>query len=189
MKDYLEKQVDSNYRNHTHIMNMCNEAVDYVYHKLIEQDLLRESVLDVGCGDGYGLQRFKENMFKEFRGIDCLFDRCNFASKLGFPVMCLDIYDYEIDRQFDLVFSSHFLEHLPDWKKGLDIMISSVKENGHLFLVVPVLGNIPQSSAHFSFFDDEAEIVKYLEENEMKVIEFKIKQRSDKEVWILAQKI
>ena len=40
-------------------------------------------------------------------------------------------------KQVDYIFSSHCLEHLPDWVKALDIWTRALKPGGVLFLYLP----------------------------------------------------
>ncbi len=48
------------------------------------------------------------------------------------------LYEGEIKHeQFDYIFSSHCLEHLPDWVKALDYWYSKIKSGGVLFLYLP----------------------------------------------------
>jgi SAM-dependent methyltransferase len=41
------------------------------------------------------------------------------------------------DTKVDYVYSSHCLEHLPDWVKALDYWTSKLKDGGTLFLYLP----------------------------------------------------
>ena len=41
------------------------------------------------------------------------------------------------DKQVDYIYSSHCLEHLPDWVKALDYWTSKLKNKGILFLYLP----------------------------------------------------
>jgi len=41
------------------------------------------------------------------------------------------------DRQVDYIFSSHCLEHLPNWVNALDYWHTKLKTNGMLFLYLP----------------------------------------------------
>jgi len=41
------------------------------------------------------------------------------------------------DRQVDYIFSSHCLEHLPNWVDALDYWYTRLKANGVLFLYLP----------------------------------------------------
>ena len=40
-------------------------------------------------------------------------------------------------RDLDFVFSSHCLEHTPNWVDALDYWIDSIKPGGHIFLYLP----------------------------------------------------
>ena len=41
------------------------------------------------------------------------------------------------EGEFDYVFSSHCLEHVPDWVRALDHWTTRIRSGGHLFLYLP----------------------------------------------------
>ena len=57
----------------------------------------------------------------------------------GIDLKYEDGYDaYNLpDRQVDYIFSSHCLEHLPNWVTALDHWTTRLKKNGILFLYLP----------------------------------------------------
>jgi 2-polyprenyl-3-methyl-5-hydroxy-6-metoxy-1,4-benzoquinol methylase len=188
MKAYIEAQVDNNFRNHPIIIAMCREGVDFAMEKLKDEKI--ENVLDVGCGDGYALERFKELGIKGLKGVDALEDRIETTKAKGFDAVCADFYEYEdTDNFYDLIFCSHTLEHFPHWEQAINKMLRFIKKGGHLFLIVPTLGDIPQSQAHFSFFEDGRIIAEFLETCGMEILSNFHHRRSDPEVWILAKKL
>lgn len=73
--------------------------------------------VDIGCNR-------KEWCFPGAIGIDLNFNDGN------------DAYSFEYDN-LDFVYSSHCLEHLPDWVTALDYWTSKLKIQGTLFLYLP----------------------------------------------------
>lgn len=69
-----------------------------------------KSVLDVGCGLGYA-QRLFSGM--EYVGITASENEYKIARNLGRTVVLMDYNFIRLGREFDLIFSSHSLEHSP----------------------------------------------------------------------------
>jgi SAM-dependent methyltransferase len=77
-------------------------------------------------GEGYdiGCNRL-EWAFPTAQAIDLLFDDPWDAYKLP-------------EKEVDYIYSSHCLEHLPDWVEALDYWTSKIKDGGILFLYLPL---------------------------------------------------
>lgn len=73
--------------------------------------------LDIGCNR-------HEWCFPEAKPIDPLINNI-------YDAYCLPA------GEFDYIFSSHCLEHLPDWVKALDYWETKIKAGGTLFLYLP----------------------------------------------------
>ena len=80
-------------------------------------EVLKGKGLDIGCGK-------KEWAFPNAQPIDISFDDEYNAMNLPKP-------------KVDYIFSSHCLEHLPDWVRVLDYWSSKLKYGGTLFLYLP----------------------------------------------------
>ena len=81
------------------------------------KEVLKGKGLDIGCGK-------KEWAFPNAQAIDISFDDEYDAMNLPKP-------------KVDYIFSSHCLEHLPDWVRVLDYWSSKLKYGGILFLYLP----------------------------------------------------
>lgn len=88
-------------------------------------EFLRGVILDVGCGDEKITPR-SIGVDREGKGADIRMD----LSK----TKALSLF---ANKQFDTVFSSHFLEHIADYKGMLREMWRVLKENGYLVLYLP----------------------------------------------------
>lgn len=107
------------------------------------------SILDVGCGEGFTLERLrKAKIGKHLEGVDYL----DLAIKLGkkeHPQLILkkgSIYDLKYKaNSFDVVICSEVLEHVDDPEKGLEELVRVSKK--YVVLSVPnepffMLGNL-----------------------------------------------
>ena len=80
-------------------------------------------VLEVGCGTGIEYEGIKKSDLEvNYTGVDITPKMVEVAAEY-FPEATFkvsDIFDLDFpDRQFDLVFSRHVLEHLPEYQKPL----------------------------------------------------------------------
>ncbi len=111
----------------------------YNYLISVVRDLEINSVLDVGCGEGFTLNKlYEEKIGKKLEGVDFLEKAVEIGKKLH-PHLTLnrgDIYKlgYKNDS-FDLVMATEVLEHLEDPKKGLEELTRVSKK--YLLLSVP----------------------------------------------------
>lgn len=93
-----------------------------------------QHLLDYGCSWGYGSWQFQEAGY-QVTGFEISKSRCQFArEKLG-----IDAKDSltEIQGQFDIIFSSHVIEHLPSVSQYLNFTIEHLKPGGLLIMICP----------------------------------------------------
>lgn len=131
--DNLVKHTSKNPVQKILINNFYKELV------LIIKDLRIESVLDVGCGEGFTLNKLSEEKIgKRLEGVDFLEKAIEIGRKLH-PHLTLnqgDIYKLEYkNNSFDLVMATEVLEHLEDPREGLKELIRVSKK--YLLLSVP----------------------------------------------------
>jgi ubiquinone/menaquinone biosynthesis C-methylase UbiE len=104
---------------------------------------LNSDFLDVGCGTGYALQKAKEDKNCNVFGIDPEpgshgVGRYNKEVKMSSFIQ--KAYSEKIpfeDNSFDVVYSSHVLEHVSDEIQSLKEMKRVLKEDGVLILGMP----------------------------------------------------
>src|SRR5215472_6386563 len=89
-------------------------------------------ILDCACGDGVGLEYFKQLGFKDVSGIEFEPEKANRA-RLHFPVTTQDFHD-PLPDNYDLIYSSHSLEHALDPEAVLKNFRAHCKE---LIIVIP----------------------------------------------------
>ena len=134
-------QTTDNFRKHTSKNPLQKFLIGNFYKELISsiKDLGIESALDVGCGEGFTLNKLLENNIgKRLEGVDFQKIAIDIGKKLH-PELILkqgNIYKLEYkNNSFDLVMETEVLEHLEDPKKGLKELIRVSKK--YLLLSVP----------------------------------------------------
>jgi ubiquinone/menaquinone biosynthesis C-methylase UbiE len=122
----MSKMTTDNYRKHTHQNPVQKYLIERFYVAFIEEIKKRnpKTVLDVGCGEGFTLERLrKQNIGEKLEGIDFLKTAIEIGKK-DHPKLILKVasaYDLPYqDNSFDLLICSEVLEHLDDPKKALD---------------------------------------------------------------------
>ena len=96
-------------------------------------------VIDVGCGDGSFLNRIKESFPNALTyGVEPNSKAVNLARKNGHKVFDGYIEDYKDNHNcFDIVFSSHVIEHVHDPKIFLLTLKKLAKKNTYVIVETP----------------------------------------------------
>lgn len=90
------------------------------------------TILDIGCGDGESVRTLRDMGFANVVGIDIASESPDVAQG--------DMHALEFaDNSFDIVFSSHSLEHAHDPLQALSEFCRVLKPDGQLYLVLPYL--------------------------------------------------
>lgn len=97
------------------------------------------NICDAACGDGVGLRFFKSMGFRNVTGIEINPEKAVMASKSGYPVFVKDLSNlYGITPDtFDLVYTSHTLEHTYSPKAATQNLTRILKPGGFLYVVLP----------------------------------------------------
>jgi len=103
------------------------------------KEIRPHAILDVGAGEGFTLEMFRENHIGErLEGIEYMDEALKFAKKLHPQVKIKKGNIYELPyaaNSFDLVICNEVLEHLDDPKKALNELKRVTKK--YLILSVP----------------------------------------------------
>jgi 2-polyprenyl-3-methyl-5-hydroxy-6-metoxy-1,4-benzoquinol methylase len=162
-------KITDNYKKHTAKNPLQRFLLNNFLKTLVEEAkrLYPETVLDVGCGEGFVLDRLhQEGIGKKLEGVDILDRAIEIGRKLH-PHLTLkqgSIYNLPYkDNSFDLVICSEVLEHLDDPEKALREVIRVSK--GYCLLSVPneplfMLGNFLRGK-NLSRFGNDIEHIQH----------------------------
>lgn len=99
---------------------------DYAMNKIVEYK--PSSILDVGCGEGFFLEHFKDSF--EVRGSEHNPDAIRVLNSKGIK---LD----DDSMKYDFIVCFQVLEHVKNVKEFLDWIYGKLNANGYLFIAVP----------------------------------------------------
>lgn len=156
-------------------------------------------VLDVGCGDGVSLVKLNELGFSAV-GIDFNQQKLDIAASKDCIVKNCDMHDLNIffHDEFDVIISSHSLEHAYDPEKVLSEFNRILKKDGLLFIVVPFPDVADYAiEAHVGRdilgtsdpIDGKIKIIQLLNKYNFTVSSIKEDSFREPEIWIFAKKL
>ncbi|HSX40785.1 MAG TPA: class I SAM-dependent methyltransferase [Candidatus Saccharimonadales bacterium] len=134
-------ELTSNYKKHSNKNPFSKFLIANFYNTLITliKNLKPVSILDVGCGEGFTLEKLQKNHIgKRLEGMDNLQDAIDIGKKLH-PKFILkkgDVYKLPYrSSSFDLITCTEVFEHLEKPEKALDELIRVSKK--YILLSVP----------------------------------------------------
>ena len=192
---YLKLQV-SKYLSHE-LENEHWSAGQARYINREFSDIDRSSkILDISCGDGVGLKVFRELGFTDVTGFEYAEEKANLARRFGYPVYDGDFHDLSIfgSNSFDLIYSSHSLEHALFPVKVMGEFYRILKGGGTLKLVLP-FPDVGPLDAHVAKvelgtdLDDGGEKVLCFVRNQgFEIINYVFDDYREVEIWITGTK-
>jgi ubiquinone/menaquinone biosynthesis C-methylase UbiE len=167
--------------------------------KTLFQDIDRDKkILDIACGDGVGLGCFKDMGFKNITGVEFTEAKAERAITHGYPVFLYDMNDLSKidDDSYDIVYSSHSLEHAYYPQKAIEELYRIIKHGGQLFVILPYPDPIED---HRESHGGKYELGTYMEDNGIFVTNFflnigfslvdkKFDDYRQKEIWLSFKK-
>ena len=110
---------------------------------------VNSSVLDTGCGDGFWLGILRDLGFSDLFGVDLSYPLLIRAKNKGLRVAQYNVLNMSFNRRFDFVLMCDVFEHLPDTAKALNEIGEALKENGTLYLIIPVYDSLSSRFQRF----------------------------------------
>lgn len=139
--DIAQTQLSANFLKHTNKNPLQKFLIENFYTSLIAlaKPLKPQTILDVGCGEGFSLNKLVINgVGKRFEGLDSSKEAISLGKSL-FPNLILkpgSIYDLPYNnRSFDLIICLEVLEHLENPQKALSEILRVSKN--YAILSVP----------------------------------------------------
>lgn len=169
----------------------------------LDRDL---KIADMCCGDGVGLDFFKELGFKNVVGFEISDKKIDYSVTYGYPVIkqdiCSDSFDLEFSEFFDVLYSSHTMEHVLNPEYSIKNMLKTLKTNGLFYLVVPYPNVICSDITHehgymvhcgsmplgLHILDNAVTTEKILESLGLEIVSKKFDSFREQEVWFILRK-
>jgi len=113
----------------------------FIYEFLASQIKSSDKVLEVGFGQGYGVS-YMSNYSNEVHGVEVNNDLVMYAKNKHRISNCFfNYYDGTTlpfkENSFDVIVSSHVIEHIEKDKEHIEEIYRVLKNNGTLFLITP----------------------------------------------------
>ena len=138
--------------------NIHMMVMDHMIPKFVEEYNLDESnrILDIGCGRGYGMQKFSELACSDVAGLTLSKEDAKEARKRGFDVIEEDMsFQSAKDNTYDVLFARHSLEHSPYPLLTLLEFYRILNEDGLAYIEMPS----PKCSRMLETFDNHYSIM------------------------------
>jgi len=149
------------------------------------------SVLDVGCGIGYGVGMLKKIFgFKYTLGIDLNPDKIKLGKKLGYNIYHKDIVNLDDKIVYDIVWCSHTFEHMLEPDRALEKMKRVTSKDVKFFFILPYPDMAP-SPVHHSApilgtnIDDKARtVIDWFTARELSIRDRSFSGFREPEIWL-----
>lgn len=118
-----------------------------IYDYIVENVKLKSNstILEIGCGLGGIISYFHDKGYNA-KGIDLKEADINFGKRKGLNLERNTIENLKKDEKFDLIILMRSLEHIHQPKLFLELVRRKLNENGILFVSVPSLDSLFQTS-------------------------------------------
>ena len=163
-------------------------------------------IADICSGDGVGLEFFKELGFTHVVGFEIADNKIEMSKKYGFTIenhdLCKDNFDSKYDDFFDILYSSHTLEHVLNPEYSIKNMLKMLKPNGLFYLVLPYPNAICADITHehgymvhcgsmplgLHLYDNAETTENLLKTMNMEIVSKKFDSFREQEVWFILKK-
>lgn len=141
----------------------------------------KNTLLDLGCGDGYGTQNLNLPSNFEITGVDIFKPYLDLAKekRIYKKLIRVDVRNFNTKEKFDIVLASHILEHL-NKSEGKEFLKKTDKLAKKKAIIIVPIGKHPQE-----IYDDNKyqEHKSFWEVSEMRMLGYKVKSQGLKFLW------
>lgn len=137
-QDYQKSQLET-FHSHEHDIPRWAEGQKRFIQDWFAKTDREAHILDIACGDGIGLECFKAEGFANVEGFEWSANKAELAKRYGYRVHAGDMHDLSRfpNASFDIVYSSHTLEHAFSPGQVLAEFRRILNPYGELVLVLP----------------------------------------------------
>ncbi|NSX55351.1 class I SAM-dependent methyltransferase [Parasulfitobacter algicola] len=144
------EEYETLYRDHPRVHDETDNSQGCI--DKITQDIVGDTVCDVGCGTGALLLRVaeKRNDIKEMTGVDFVIEDAKALDRVNYVAARIEDLPFE-DNAFDTVICTHVIEHILEYRVALAELRRIAKKR--LIIVVPREREALYTfNPHFNFF-------------------------------------
>ena len=193
MSDYLHNQTVKYMSHEDDNPSWKNGQIRFINHFLLpilDARGLVSRILDAGCGDGAGLTYMGELGFYNTTGVDFSPEKLARASDQGNLVLKADLHQLPfVAPMFDVVYSSHALEHCHSPEVVVAEFVRVAKEDADFIIVVPFPDTGPEdahcgSQAMGTRSGDLRTVTDWFRARGLEVQEVRLDSKREPEVWL-----
>jgi len=161
--EYWNIEEDNHINMEMKLKKFVHRFINKIYYKINIPNLNQNcnKVLDIGCGDGKGLFKLKEDGWETY-GVEIsplAAERAHEKYGLNIFTGIVEDAQYE-DEFFDLIILNHVLEHLSDPKTTLIEINRILKNEGKLIISIPNVNSF--EAKHFKKYWTAWELPRHL---------------------------
>lgn len=167
MKQWVERQKED-YRDFSFDLYGFRHEFD----ELVRTD---KKILEIGCGNGYFLQRLEKKGYNNLWGIDVVEGAINDskARATTAKIIQMDAHSTDFaDGCFDVIVASHIFEHSP----LPDVLVKELKrisrQKATWFIEIPIQEK-NSDDAHYSFWESIEKFRRFLLKHDLEIIKEK----------------
>jgi len=196
-QDYVHRQVVE-YGSFESESDLWEEGQKRFVKMFFSEEDRQKTILDIACGDGVGLRQFRKLGFNRVVGVEFNPKKKQKAAETGYRVYGWDMHNLCRFRAktFDIVYSSHTLEHAYDIKKVVGEIYRVLKDDGKLVVVLPypdrhqfnLKVHIAKKVLGTDRDDDGKSVVRFFYSNGLRTVIKKYDYFREPEIWLVLKK-
>jgi len=130
---------------HEHDTDITKTVIDNVLPIYVKNHMsgmpLDSKILDLGCGSGYALEKFRELGYTNLQGLTFNKEDQAALDSKGFPYISVDFNFSGIEEEFDVIWMRQVLEHSPFPFYTLTQLNKMLKPGGKMYIETPAPNN------------------------------------------------